>query len=198
MAIEYRRDAVPDEQALAADVRFMAELLDVLYRAGDESYVPGDAVLEVVEALDAAESTAGRAGGRAGGQGFRLTAGERRAVEAHAMATVTAACAAQGWLVEDVSRSRSFDLLLTRGAERLHVEVKGTVSEGRQVVLTRAEVEAQRRFAPDNALAVVHSIALDRAADPPRAKGGRLRWISPWEIEDESLTVVSYIHRTPR
>lgn len=37
---------------------------------------------------------------------------------------------------------------------------------GSQVILTRSEVEQQRKLAPHNALVVVHSISLDRTVTP--------------------------------
>jgi hypothetical protein len=74
--------------------------------------------------------------------------------------------------------------------------VKGTTSDGSQIILTRAEVEWQRKFAPDNALVIVHSIELDGTVEPVTATGGVLHCTSPWTIEEETLTVISYIHRT--
>jgi hypothetical protein len=103
---------------------------------------------------------------------------------------------AQGWTVTDVGATEAFDLLLERGDETLRVEVKGTISAGSQVILTRSEVEHQQRFAPDNGLVVVHDIQLDRSATPPTASGGVLSCVSPWHISEDELTVVSYVYRT--
>lgn len=77
------------------------------------------------------------------------------------------------------------------------MEVKGTTSAGLEVILTRAEVEKQRKYYPDNALVVVHSIKLDRTGVEPTASGGILHCTSPWAVEDEDLTVISYAYRTP-
>ncbi|WP_409059141.1 protein NO VEIN domain-containing protein [Streptomyces sp. SYP-A7185] len=130
------------------------------------------------------------------GQGFRLTAGERSAIERHSVAAATAYFEAQGWNVKDVGNRESFDLLLTRGERRLHVEVKGTTSAGLEVILTRAEVEKQRKYYPVNALVVVHSIELDRTGEEPATSGGVLHCTSPWVVEDVDLTVISYAYRT--
>ncbi|OMI38596.1 hypothetical protein SPAR_15286 [Streptomyces sparsogenes DSM 40356] len=43
---------------------------------------------------------------------------------------------------------------------------------------------------------IVHSIELDRTVEPVTATGGILHCTSPWTIEEETLTVISYIHRT--
>lgn len=40
------------------------------------------------------------------------------------------------------------------------------------------------------------SIELDRTVEPVVATGGVLPCTSPWAIEEETLTVISYIHRT--
>lgn len=160
------------------------------------SRAPQNPPPEVLEAEQGAAKAAGRRSSRRSGQGFLLTAAERRAVELHSVQLATEHFRAEGWSVEDVGARESYDLLLSRGEERLYVEVKGTVSEGAQVVLTRSEVERQRELAPHNALVVVHSIVLDRTAEPPKADGGVLHCVSPWKIAEEDLTVVSYIYRT--
>ncbi|MFE1399232.1 MrcB family domain-containing protein [Nocardiopsis dassonvillei] len=197
IAIEYDRHAMPHETILVEDLLFMARLLRAVHQGEDTApHVPGDAPPEVLDATDAAAKTAGRRTKAAKGQGFRLSAPDRRALELHSVGMATAYFEAQGWSVKDVGATESYDLLLKRGDERLHVEVKGTTSEGAQVILTRAEVDKQRELAPENALVVVHSIHLDRSVSPPTASGGVLHCTSPWEIEEEDLTVVSYIYRS--
>lgn len=197
VAIEYQRDAIPHSDVLSEDLLFMARLLGPLYKAADDAtYVPGDLPVEVREATQTAATTANRRSAHKGGQGFLLTAAERRALEKRSVLLATKHFEAQGWTVKDVGASKPYDLHLTRGDEKLHVEVKGTTSDGSQIILTRAEVEWQRKFAPDNALVLVHSIELDRTVEPVTATGGVLHCTSPWTIENETLTVISYIHRT--
>lgn len=103
---------------------------------------------------------------------------------------------AEGWSVKDVGANESFDLLLSRGDERCRAEVKGTTSAGTDVILTRAEVETQRKYYPHNALVVVHSIKLDRTGPEPTTSGGVLHCTSPWAVHDEDLSVISYAYRT--
>ncbi|MFD8631352.1 MrcB family domain-containing protein [Streptomyces sp. NPDC059533] len=197
IAIEYRRDALPTPEVLTSDLLFMTRLLGTVYKAEQATaHLPGDVAVEVREAQESADTTAGRRKSRRSGQGFLLTAGERRAIELRAVLLATEHFQAEGWSVKDVGATQSYDLKLSRGEERLHVEVKGTTSEGTQVILTRSEVERQRELAPHNALVVVHSINLDRSTEPPSATGGVLHCTSPWIIEDDSLTVISYVHTT--
>ncbi|MFG2419291.1 MrcB family domain-containing protein [Streptomyces sp. NPDC048448] len=202
LAIAYERDQLPPQETLRDDLRFMTGLLGILYAAERlVPYIPGDPTPEVLEAEQSAAQTAGRrtpaaARPRRTGQGFLLTSGERRAIERHSVRMTTEHFEAQGWKVKDVGDKESFDLLLTEGERRLHVEVKGTTSAGLEVILTRAEVEKQRKYYPDNALVVVHSIELDRTGAEPATSGGVLHCTSPWVVEDEDLTVISYAYCT--
>lgn len=196
IAIEYGRHDMPIEATLIEDLLFMSRLLSTIHHGEDTApHVPGDAPPEVLDATVSADMTAGRRRS-AEGQGLRLSAPDRRALESHSVGMATSYFEAKGWTVKDVGAKESYDLLLKRGSERLHAEVKGTTSEGGQVILTRAEVERQRELAPENALVVVHSIQLDRSVSPPITRGGVLRCTSPWEIAEEDLTVVSYVYRS--
>ncbi|MEU3758476.1 MrcB family domain-containing protein [Streptomyces albogriseolus] len=197
VAIEYMREALPDPEVLVEDLLYMASLLAAVYKAESAApHLPGDIAPEVVEAEESASKAAGRRSARHPGQGFLLTGEERRAVESHSVHMASEHFKAQGWSVQDVGTKKPYDLHLSRGQETLRVEVKGTTSDGSQVILTRSEVEHQRKFAPSNALVIVHSITLDRAVEPAVATGGTLECISPWVIDDGNLTVVSYIYRS--
>lgn len=202
VAIEYFREALPSQHVLMTDLLYMLGLLRTVYGAERMApHIPGDPAPEVLEAEQGAALVAGRrirGAARPGrsGQGFRLTAGERRAIERHSVHMATVYFEAQGWSVKDVGDRESFDLLLKRDEERLHAEIKGTTSAGHDVILTRAEVQEQRRYYPANALVVVHSIVLDRTTEEPVASGGVLHCTSPWAIAEEDLTVISYAYRT--
>ncbi|WP_405903161.1 DUF3578 domain-containing protein [Streptomyces sp. NBC_00656] len=203
VAVEYFREALPSQDVLIMDLLYMLSLLRIVYAAELLApHIPGDPTPEVLEAEQSAAVVAGRRSSRRAtrptrsGQGFRLTAAERRAIERRSVHVATHFFEAQGWSVKDVGDRESFDLLLRRGEERLHAEIKGTTSAGNDVILTRAEVEKQRRYYPANALVVVHSIVLDRTEEEPVASGGVLHCLSPWLIADEDLTVISYAYRT--
>ena len=58
------------------------------------------------------------------------------AVEACAMNKATDFYSAQGWTVDDVHGTESYDLICRRGDEVKHVEVKGTTTDGAEVILT--------------------------------------------------------------
>ncbi|MER5677142.1 DUF3883 domain-containing protein [Streptomyces sp. NPDC002238] len=190
MALEYQRDVIPNSDALKTNLQG---------RRGDPLHSrrpAGGGPRGNAERGDHREPQERPQGG----QGFLLTAAEGGAIEKRSVLLASEHCKAQGWTVKDVGATKAYDLELKRGDEKLHVEVKGPTSNGTQVILTRAEVEWQRKFAPDNALVVVHSITLDRTVEPATATGGVLHCTSTWTIEDESLTVISYIqpNRTVR
>ena len=60
---------------------------------------------------------------------------------------------AKGWVVKDTSANRPYDFECTRGDEHLYVEVKGTTSDGRSIVLTKNEVDLHLDEHPGTALA---------------------------------------------
>jgi hypothetical protein len=84
---------------------------------------------------------------RGGSRGRRLNARQNRAVELRAIGVAKQHYEAAGWDVEDVSATRSFDLLCTREHDRtLLVEVKGTSGASLdEVAFTRNEVSVARR-----------------------------------------------------
>ncbi|OLR95302.1 hypothetical protein BJP25_07260 [Actinokineospora bangkokensis] len=184
-AFRYPREAIPAEDVLVADLRYLVRVLDRLHTLFDTPP-------EVVEALEVADRTAGR---RARGQGTGLTTAEKLAVERRAVNEATAYLEGEGYTVVDVGATQSYDLDARRGDEHLFVEVKGTTSAGEEVILTRAEVELNAREHPNTMLVVVSEIALDRSG--PTATGGHLRVHHPWLVDPSALTPISYRYRTP-
>lgn len=145
------------------------------------------------EEIDASERLRHRSK-RAGGQGFGLSAKERRAVENHAMAVAKQHLQEYWDEVRDVSASASFDLLCRDRQQELRVEVKGTTSTGEKVVLTKGEVREAEQ--PDYAMFVVTEIQLERSEpDSPKAYGGECTYFSPWQMAAHQLEPISYACR---
>lgn len=108
------------------------------------------------------------------------------------MEVAKAFCADQGWhVVEDVFQQESYDLKCTRGSEELHAEVKGTTTDGIQIVLTRNEVEHARALFPNAALIVVRII---QASSEMQASGGTVAYFSPWEIDQTHSATGLQLH----
>ena len=101
-----------------------------------ESYTASNALREpeatadeaVIQTLEQAES-------RAQGQGFARTAAERKALEDLGMKRAEQYFLNDGWRVEDVHKTQSYDLHCTKGHESLLVEVKATMSLGETVFI---------------------------------------------------------------
>lgn len=182
--------------------------LSQLSRAGQD--VPEDAVVRVeknpvegdgqtvdvaepqsADAEQVAEAVARAAGKferRTTGQGFQLDQDVRVAIEAHAM-NAAAMFFRAGWDVEDVHGNKSYDLVCRRRGEVKHVEVKGTITDAAEVILTPNEVRHARDY-PCTALFILSNITVDRAEDGSvKVAGGKQRLYDPWHIDDDGTLV---------
>jgi hypothetical protein len=153
----------------------------------------GSDILAKPEADAEKESAAAaeKALARSKGQGFARTPQERRALEDHAMAAAKKYFRHERFDVQDVSARRSYDLLCTRGTKELHVEVKGTTTDGDAIVLTNNEVKHARDRRNSCVLFVLHSIRLKRQ----KASGGKQLVLDPWRLQQAHLTPVSFTYR---
>lgn len=152
---------------------------------------------EVHAAEDAIDAAAGRASGR--GQGWGLTAEERRAVERRAMDVAAASFRDRGYTVLDCSATESYDLVCTRGAERVHVEVKGTTGTGWTFVITRNEHRRATALHPATALAFVRGVRIGRRGDGSVvADLGDLHLVEPWRPDACSPDPIAYECQVPR
>lgn len=138
------------------------------------------------------------AGRSRGGQGFLVSQAVRKLVEEYAVAWAIRHYEAQGWTVQDVGSTESFDLRCTReDAKERHVEVKGTTGIGETVILTRNEVAHAREWHPNVDLFVVTEIRVEgRDSDKPTACGGCAHVCLDWQPAEEALTAVGYEYFT--
>jgi hypothetical protein len=155
------------------------------YQAGNILAKPEEAAEK--ESVAAAEEALARSKG----QGFARTPEERRSLEELAMAAAKKYFRLKNFDVEDVSSRRSYDLVCKRGKVELHVEVKGTTTDGDAIILTNNEVK--HACNPRNAcvLFVLHSIHLKQQ----KASGGKQYVIAPWRLLETHLTPISYTYR---
>jgi Domain of unknown function (DUF3883) len=128
---------------------------------------------------------------RSKGQGFARTPQERRALEHHAMKVATKYFTDKGFHVKDVSTRRPYDLLCTRDTKEIHVEVKGTTTDGDAIVLTNNEVKHACDPSNSCVLFVLHSIRLKGK----KASHGKQLVVDPWRLQQACLTPVSYTYR---
>jgi hypothetical protein len=195
VAKEYLLDDVPKDSQIENDLLTAIGWLRDVYRAGDEGLtVPGDSpeVADIEQAISAiAEPQRKR-------KGPRLTGAERRVIEKRAVLVTREhfESAAMGYMTKDVGDKESFDVLATKGDDTVKVEVKGTTSNGTEIVLTRNEVNLHKDDHPANALAIVRHIELHRHDNGPTATGGELDLTMPWEVDDTRLEPIAYRYST--
>jgi hypothetical protein len=120
---------------------------------------------------------------RSAGQGYGLTAAERRAVECQAMLLAKGWLESNGYSVKDVSATASFDFEASKHDHHpLKVEVKGTTTASRDALLmTQNEVNLHRLQKGQTALVVVTDIELVNPAGKPMAQGGKVHVEVGWE-----------------
>jgi hypothetical protein len=131
------------------------------------------------------------------GQGWMRVVEQRLAIERAAMEAAARHYEAAGYVVEDVHVHESFDLCCRRGDEEIHVEVKGTTTEGDDVLLTSGEVR-HARLTPQAALFVLSRLRIGLAGgglvaitgDPPVI-------IDPWVPAEHDLEALSYRYTLP-
>jgi len=101
-----------------------------------------------------------------------------------------------GYDVEDVHSGRPYDLLCTKGSEVKYVEVKGTLSGGKRVILTAGEVSFIGGNKPRCRLCVVHDIKITKGRKP-KASGGRISPDIPFDLSAGMLSPINYLYTRP-
>ena len=145
--------------------------------------------LELLKLLETATSSSQFS---SNSQAFGLSAAERKVVEKHAVETAIAYLGQTSFShIEDVGDFESFDIKAKKGGVDFIFEVKGTTGDGSTVILTRNEVSVQNEAFPNNGLILVKNIELNRIGILS-ASDGDLVLKSPWRIEPEKLTPISY------
>jgi len=138
------------------------------------------------------KDAAGKVARRGRGQGFQLDQEVKVAVEALAM-NVATEFYSKAWDVEDVHGTESYGLICRRGDEIKHVEVKGTTTDGAEVILTPNEV----RHAQENlytALFVHSNITIEHHAEDGAitATGRTHHSYDPWHLDEGRLTPLGF------
>ncbi|GHO56090.1 DUF3883 domain-containing protein [Ktedonobacter robiniae] len=130
------------------------------------------------------------------GQGYVLDADLRRAIEPYTMEIAKAFYEEQGRSIFDVSATHSYDLLCTSATgKELHVEVKGTTSDGTQILLTANEVTHAQNFYPNVALFILSHIQVTSTA-PLKLEGGEIQRLEPWNIGEGTLSPLAFSYKT--
>lgn len=194
---EYRKNAIPDDEQIYSDVEFLLGLLSKIYLLQEtDATIPGSNSPEHEEAVEAISQAAGKnlTGPRRQGRS-RLPQAHKKVIEERAVEVAMQLLAKKGFTnIKDVGKNHSYDIAAKLDGVDFYVEVKGTISLGEKVVLTRNEVLLHKQEHPNNALIIVSQIDLNRD-EPPSASGGKIMFISPWEIDDSDLEALGFDYR---
>jgi hypothetical protein len=118
----------------------------------------------------------------------------RRAIENLAMHRATSYFS-RFFAVRNVASQKPYDLSCIGKRSRrevLRVEVKGTRSKGKEVILTRNEVKSARAFA--SCLYVLHSIKVTGRGKRAKASGGASIIINPWKLDSRHLRPIAFMY----
>jgi len=180
------------EERAGVSTSDLADLYEALVRAAAPSKP------ERINVVVDPTKTSGVGPARKRGQAYVEDPMVRRAIEVHAMNLASDYYEAQGFMVEDASRTRPFDLHCHRGSEEVRVEVKGTRSEGTEILVTAAEIVNARGDRWRTDLFIVGLIEVTRATDGTLlGRGGAPRVIEGWRPEDSDLIPTQFRYLVP-
>jgi hypothetical protein len=126
--------------------------------------------------------------------GFQPNSKIRKAVELHAMCRAQKEFESRGYQVKDVSKTEPYDLRCTKANELKFVEVKGTQTDGIDIVLTAGEVNHIAQNVANSVLCVVHGITV-KGKGRPKASGGKLSLLEPFDLSLGLLKPLAFTFR---
>ena len=121
-------------------------------------------------------------------QGFLIDSELRKAIELYAMDRAKKHFASLGYDFEDTSKTKPYDLKCTKGSEVIFVEVKGTQSNGAEVLLTVGEVKHAQKHPNQSALFILHSVVVTEDG----VRGGDTIVRKRWNPRDQNLAPLTY------
>lgn len=193
----YERGDIPSDGELLTDAISFTKQLSKIYHAVQLGLSP-DAPEIQAETFQGSVAQIDAGLFASTGQGFGLTAKERKAVEDRAMHLASKELKALGFTkINNTSSKRPFDYEAHLNGKKHLIEVKGTTGNAASIILTRNELDAQRGAWPHNVLIVVDRIGLDRSDPTPVASGGNVRSLLGWQINEQDLKALAYQYVTP-
>ena len=126
------------------------------------------------------------------GQGFQSNIEIKKAVEEYAMEKCKNYFSKQGYKLYDVSLTKPYDFVAKKKDKEYFIEVKGTQTDGRKIILTKNEVEMSKKSGSKMILFLVHSIQLNKKT--VKKGSGETIIVDPWVLDKSRLTAVSYTY----
>ena len=131
--------------------------------------------------------------------GFQSNPVIRRAVEDFAMGKAHSALVKRHYRnFRDTSKSKPYDYTCERGGKNFFVEVKGTQTLGKTLILTRGEVKHIGAHPGRCILVLVHSVKASgngTANGDVRVSGGTTEVKEPWRLRPADLSPIQYAWR---
>ncbi|MBK9266344.1 MAG: DUF3883 domain-containing protein [Polyangiaceae bacterium] len=132
--------------------------------------------------------------------GYENDSAKRRVVEKWAMDVATKHYEIADFKVNDMSQEKlGYDLRCVHKKQEVHVEVKGTTTNGAMVEVTINEVNHARasEYRCRTDLFIVYNIKVTKTKDGPKASGGVKRIIENWKPTDEDLKPIRFRYTVP-
>jgi len=165
-----------------------AELLRLIYQASADGRELSPADLDELELERVIKPLSPRKG-----QGFGLSADDRRRVELQAMRLTRDWLESEGYRVTDTSVNYPYDFEAAKADLTLKVEVKGTTSDNPDAIfMTHNEVDLHRAEKGRTALFIVSEIRLLTEDGEREAVGGKLQVFIGWDIDEWQLTPTTF------
>lgn len=123
--------------------------------------------------------------------GFQSDPQIRKAIEEHAMKEARKVLEERDFSkFENTSATKPYDFTCWRRAKKFFIEVKGTQTLGKSVVLTKNEVRHVKSNPGDCVLVIVHSVKI---TGKKTATAGIPVVTEEWDLSDGELTAMQYV-----
>jgi hypothetical protein len=125
--------------------------------------------------------------------GFQSNPAIRKEIEEFAMIKARAALGAKGYRnFKNTATLHPYDYTCEQGNKTFYVEVKGTQTPGKTVILTKGEVNHVNNNKGACILVLVHSV-LVLGTKNPRVSGGATEVRESWTLRHEDLSPIQYV-----
>jgi hypothetical protein len=124
--------------------------------------------------------------------GFQSNAAIRTAVENFAMSRAHSVLVAKGYKnLKNTAKLKPYDYTCERNGKGFFVEVKGTQTPGKTLILTRGEVKHISSHTEQSVLVLVHSVRVS-GKRTIRVSGGTAEVRESWRLRREDLSPIQY------
>jgi hypothetical protein len=124
--------------------------------------------------------------------GFQSDPEIRRAIEDYAMQRAGTELRSRKYgNIKDTSNYKCYDYTCELNGKQYFVEVKGTQTQGKNVILTKGEVEHAKKHPDSCILILVRSVKIS-ASKPVKVIKGTIDVWEKWIVHDENLNAIQY------